>query len=99
MNDMKQYPASETVTVNGITLHCAVAGEGDPIVLIHGNGEDHHIFGVEIGQLIAAGYKVYAPDSRGHGANDPLPEYHILCLSPGYRKTYGPVKEVLERVK
>ena len=89
MNDMKQYPASETVTVNGITLHYAVAGEGDPIVLIHGNGEDHHIFGVEIGQLIAAGYKVYAPDSRGHGANDPLPEYHYADMA---EDVYGFIK-------
>ena len=70
-----------TVTVNGVTLHYAVKGEGKPIVLIHGNGEDHSIFSVEIDQLVAAGYRVYAPDSRGHGANEPLPEYHYADMA------------------
>ena len=69
------------VRVNGVTLHYAVAGEGRPIVLVHGNGEDHHLFDVEIGQLAAAGYKVYAPDSRGHGANKPLSEYHYSDMA------------------
>ena len=64
------------VTVNGVTLHYAAAGEGRPVVLVHGNGEDHHLFDVETGQLAAAGFRVYAPDSRGHGANAPLDEYH-----------------------
>ena len=71
----------ESVKVNGVTLHYVVAGEGRPVVLVHGNGEDHHIFEVEIDQLVKAGYKVYAPDSRGHGANEPLPEYHYADMA------------------
>ena len=86
---MKEYSASESVTVNGVTLHYAVAGEGDPVVLIHGNGEDHGIFGVETEQLATAGYRVYAPDSRGHGANDPLPEYHYADMA---EDVYGFIK-------
>ncbi len=66
----------QTVEVNGIKMHYIVSGEGTPVVLIHGNGEDHTIFRTEIIQLTAAGCKVYAPDSRGHGANIPMPEYH-----------------------
>ena len=73
--DIRQYTADETVTVNGVTLHYAAAGEGRPVVLIHGNWEDHSIFGVEMEQLVSAGYRVYAPDSRGHGANAPQAEY------------------------
>ncbi len=71
----------EKVAVNGVTLHYAVAGEGKPVVLVHGNGEDHHLFDVEIGQLVSAGYKVYAPDSRGHGLNPPLKEYHYADMA------------------
>ncbi len=71
----------ESVFVNGVTLHYETAGEGRPVVLVHGNGEDHHIFDVAIAQLVKAGYKVYAPDSRGHGANDPLPEYHYADMA------------------
>ena len=66
----------EEIEVNGVNLHYAVYGEGKPVVLVHGNGEDHHLFDTEIMQLIAAGYRVYAPDSRGHGANERMTEYH-----------------------
>ena len=78
---MTQKDKTNAVSVNGIIMHYTVAGEGKPIVLIHGNGEDHRIFSVEINQLVAAGYKVYAPDSRGHGENDPMPEYHYADMA------------------
>lgn len=76
-----RYDASRTAAVNGVTLHYAVAGEGKPVMLVHGNGEDHHIFSVEMDQLVSAGYRVFAPDSRGHGANAPLPEYHYADMA------------------
>jgi pimeloyl-ACP methyl ester carboxylesterase len=76
-NAMDQYDAFNIVDVNGVQLHYAVAGEGRPVVLVHGNAEDHNLFTVEIEQLAEAGYRVYAPDSRGHGANEPLEEYHF----------------------
>ena len=78
---MGLYEALHTVKVNGVVLHYAVEGSGRPVVLVHGNGEDHHLFDTEIGQLSAAGYRVYAPDSRGHGANPPLPEYHYADMA------------------
>ena len=68
-------------TVNGVTLLYEEAGKGKPVILVHGNGEDHHLFDTEISQLAAAGYRVYAPDSRGHGANEPLPEYHYADMA------------------
>lgn len=74
---MQKFDASNVVEVNGVRLHYAVEGEGRPVLLVHGNAEDHHLFDTEIGQLIAAGYRVYAPDSRGHGKNMPLEEYHF----------------------
>ena len=75
------YEASRLIEVNGVTLHYAVVGEGKPVVLVHGNGESHDLFDVEIGQLAMAGYRVYAPDSRGHGANEPLGEYHYADMA------------------
>ena len=79
--DMTKYEANKTVDVNGVTLHYAECGEGRPVVLIHGNAEDHNLFGTVIGQLTAAGFHVYAPDSRGHGANVPLSEYHYADMA------------------
>ena len=73
---MNRYEASKTVNVNGLCLHYAEAGEGKPLILVHGNGESHALFDTEITQLVSSGYHVFAPDSRGHGANAPLREYH-----------------------
>ena len=75
------YEANNTVRVNGVRLHYAAVGAGKPVVLVHGNGESHDLFDVEIGQLAAAGYHVFAPDSRGHGANERLSEYHYADMA------------------
>jgi len=76
-----KYEANNTITVNHVLMHYAVVGEGAPIILVHGNGEDHNLFVTQIRQLKAAGYKVYAPDSRGHGANMPMNEYHYADMA------------------
>ena len=52
--------------VNGIELYYEVSGEGEALILIHGNGEDHTIFDRAIPEL-AKTHRVYAVDSRCHG--------------------------------
>lgn len=47
-----------TIQINDIILHYQKIGTGKPVVLVHGNGEDHTIFKAEIEQLVAAGYSV-----------------------------------------
>lgn len=59
--------------VNGITLYYEKTGEGQPIVLLHGNGETHQIFDVMTAQL-KDNYSVYAIDSRGHGQSTRVKE-------------------------
>ena len=96
--EMHAYPADRQVAVNGMALHYAAAGEGAPVILLHGNGEDHGIFSVEISQLAAAGYRVYAPDSPGHGANEPLEEYHYADMAEavyGFIRALGLEKPAL----
>ena len=78
---MNSYDADNVIAVNGVTLHYAVVGDGRPVILIHGNGENHQMFAAEIRQLAEAGYRVYAPDSRGHGANERLQEYHYADMA------------------
>ncbi len=95
---MGKYEADKYAEVNGLRLHYAEAGEGRPVVLLHGNGEDHNLFETEIGQLVAAGYRVYAPDSRGHGKNEPLTEYHYADMAEDvyqFIKTLGLEKPAL----
>ncbi|PXV66806.1 alpha/beta hydrolase family protein [Dysgonomonas alginatilytica] len=54
------------IDVNNITLNYTKAGKGDPLILLHGNGEDLHIFDPLIDKL-KLNFTVYAVDSRNHG--------------------------------
>ena len=74
------------VRVNGMDINYYEAGEGKPIILVHGNGESHESFGVLAEQLVSAGYHVYAPDSRGHGGSSPSEEYHYADMAEDIRK-------------
>lgn len=54
------------IDANGISLFHETQGNGRPLILLHGNGEDHHIFD-PLAQKLAADFTVYAIDSRSHG--------------------------------
>jgi len=54
------------IKVNGIELYYVKRGTGSPFVLLHGNGQDHTIYGALIRRL-SRHYTVYAIDSRDHG--------------------------------
>ncbi len=49
-----------------IQLFYVEKGQGDPVILMHGNGEDGNIFSGQI-DVFAQHYHVYALDTRGHG--------------------------------
>lgn len=49
-----------------ITLNYEERGEGDVLILLHGNGEDHTNFSAQI-EPFSACYRTIALDSRGHG--------------------------------
>ena len=70
-----------TAEVNGVSIRYETAGEEKPVILLHGNGGSHEDLYTEIRALSEAGYKVYAPDSRGQGANPPLEEYHYSDMA------------------
>ncbi|HET7752764.1 MAG TPA: alpha/beta hydrolase [Anaeromyxobacteraceae bacterium] len=55
-------------TNGGGRLHAAIAGAGRPLVLVHGWSLSHRAFAPQLSQL-AAGFRVIAPDLRGHGAS------------------------------
>lgn len=71
------------VEVNGLDMAYAVRGpkDGKPVVLVHGNGGSHKSLLTQAKQLARAGYRVYSPDSRGHGLNAPLEEYHYADMT------------------
>jgi pimeloyl-ACP methyl ester carboxylesterase len=67
------------IKVNGIELFYEKYGSGNPIVLLHGNGEDHTIFDVLVLQL-SQHHTVYAIDSRGHGKSSSVKslDYRVM---------------------
>ena len=52
--------------VNNVELYYEKAGRGRPLVMVHGNGEDHSIFNEAVA-LLRERFTCYALDSRGHG--------------------------------
>ena len=49
-----------------IALHYEEKGAGEPLILLHGNGEDGSYFKGQI-ERFSEHYRVIAPDTRGHG--------------------------------
>ena len=68
------------IEVNGINLHYEVQGQGRPLILLHGNGEDHRIFD-ELAARLKERYAVYAVDSRDHGQSSRMARlsYEIMA--------------------
>jgi len=56
-------------TVNGIKWHWAEAGDGDPVILLHGIPESWKCWKHQIPKL-ATQFKVYAIDLKGYGLSD-----------------------------
>lgn len=49
-----------------IKLNCVELGDGFPLVLLHGNGEDHTYFSHQL-EPFSQHYRVLAVETRGHG--------------------------------
>ncbi|MBW7012161.1 alpha/beta fold hydrolase [Pseudomonas sp. N040] len=56
-----------TCRVNGMDMHVVIAGEGPPVLLVHGFPDTHQVWRKQIPALVEAGYRVIAPDTRGCG--------------------------------
>ena len=60
------------IQVNNIELYYETAGEGEPVLLIHGLGSSVRDWENQIGDM-ARSYRVIAYDVRGHGRSDKPP--------------------------
>ncbi len=54
------------INVNEIELYYEVKGSGEPLIMVHGNSEDHTIFDTA-SEILAKNFTCYLIDSRGHG--------------------------------
>ena len=66
-------------------------GEGFPLVLLHGNGEDHHYFDRQI-DFFSRYYRVLAPDTPGHGPKEkeisPWNAFQEICIHSWKNKKF-----------
>ncbi len=68
------------IQLDGQILNYEVAGEGKPLIMLHGNNESHEIFEEAI-SVLSGYYTVYAIDSRGQGLSAPANEYHYSDMA------------------
>lgn len=54
--------------MSNIKLYYKEAGQGEPLILLHGNGESHEYFVHQI-EYFSREYRVIAIDTRGHGSS------------------------------
>lgn len=69
--------------VNGIDMNVLIAGDGPPVLLVHGYPDTHKVWRNQIPKLVEAGYRVIAPDTRGCGRSEMLPnvgDYQLANL-------------------
>jgi pimeloyl-ACP methyl ester carboxylesterase len=62
--------SSRRLQVNGVTMNVVDQGEGPAVLLVHGFPDDYQLWRYQIPALLAAGYRVIAPDMRGCGESD-----------------------------
>ncbi len=72
------------VEVNGVGIEFDVAGEGRPVVLLHGFPDSARLWRHQVPALAEAGFRVIVPDLRGYGRSDRPAEveaYSMLLLA------------------
>jgi len=73
--DTERYPAGTPFTArylraDGTRIRYVDAGQGTPVIFIHGLGESLYAWRHNLGPVQAAGFRVVALDERGFGGSD-----------------------------
>ncbi|WP_163717734.1 alpha/beta fold hydrolase [Mangrovibacterium lignilyticum] len=100
MNEKIAYGSNEKagqyVDVNGIKIYCEIYGEGEPLLLLHGNGGSIVVFEKQIPEL-SKHFKVIAVDSRAQGkSSDSEDEISYALMGSDMNELIDQLK--LERV-
>ncbi len=69
--------------VDGLDVHYYKAGQGEPLVVVHGGGGDARTWWHNI-EALSENYTVYAPDLPGYGASQPLDGHYFIPELAGF---------------
>ena len=72
--------APHYANVNGWRMHYVDEGEGDPVVLLHGNPTWGFLYRDMIAPLVSSGRRVIVPDMIGFGLSEKPTREQALCL-------------------
>lgn len=70
MSQNLAIPTDCRYSVNGIEMHVLIAGSGPDVLLLHGFPDSHKLWRYQVPALVAAGFRVIAPDLRGYGLTE-----------------------------
>lgn len=68
------------VDVNGVSIHVESRGSGPDLLMVHGNGEDMHLFDEAV-DILSDDFRIWLIDSRGHGSSSCVDEYHYMDMA------------------
>jgi pimeloyl-ACP methyl ester carboxylesterase len=71
------------VDSDGVGIYYEVAGEGPPVILLHGFPDSGRLWRHQVPALVDAGYRVIVPDQRGYGQSDKpdsVDAYNMLSI-------------------
>lgn len=71
------------IKVNGIELYYEVIGSGKPLIMVHGNCENHTIFN-EAAEVLKDYYTCYLVDTRSHGKSTKIKPLHYQDMAQDY---------------
>ena len=71
------------ITVGDVELNYEVIGSGDPLIMVHGNSEDHTIF-TEAAEVLKDHYTCYLVDTRSHGKSSKVKQLHYRDMAQDY---------------
>ena len=71
------------IAVNGVVLNYEVIGTGEPLIMVHGNSEDHTIF-TEAAEVLKDHYTCYLVDTRSHGKSSKVKRLHYQDMARDY---------------
>lgn len=77
MHGRDQEVQWHSTLVAGRAAHYGVAGEGDPVVFLHGWALSHRSYRVALHRLVQSGVQVFAPALPGFGGTAPLPRAEL----------------------